>query len=95
MTGYRVDLAELDAVVERLTRLAEATRVALDDVSVRVSALPWEGTAAEAHRAAQSAWSAGAREMAVGVETMRDAARRAHSSYTAALESNSRMFGRD
>ena len=94
MTTYRVDLTELDAVVGRLTRLADATRVALDDVSARVSALPWEGAAAEAHRAAQSSWSAGAREMAVGVETMRDAAHRAHSSYTAAVEENSRMFGR-
>ncbi|WP_052493154.1 WXG100 family type VII secretion target [Rhodococcus sp. MEB064] len=94
MSGYRADLAELDSVVARLAHMVATTRSALAEVTTRVDALPWDGAAADAHRAVHAAWASNARDMTEGVESMRRAAQRAHSSYTAAVDANLLMFGR-
>ncbi|MET4613340.1 WXG100 family type VII secretion target [Rhodococcus sp. PvR044] len=93
--GYRVDLDELEATAIRIRGFVEHLQDQLDELDRRISDLhvTWSGTAARAHREAHDHWSAGAREMRNGVESMKSAAEQAHSSYSAAVAANLRMFG--
>ncbi|WP_315773424.1 WXG100 family type VII secretion target [Rhodococcoides kroppenstedtii] len=95
MSAFRVELDPLMEVVSRLQAVAESADRRLAEVDARVAHLgsAWTGDAAAAHRRAHDAAAAGAREMAEGLAVMAEAARSAHSAYSAAVTANLRMFG--
>ncbi|HEU5038932.1 MAG TPA: WXG100 family type VII secretion target [Nocardioides sp.] len=95
MSGlYAVDLDELLATVDALGRCGEALDARLDEIAARVAALhgTWAGLAADAQGAAQAEWEAGFREMRAGLAAMRAAADTAHGHYSAAADTNVRMW---
>jgi WXG100 family type VII secretion target len=91
---YAVDLAELQATVDELARTGAALDELLDEITARVAALhrTWSGLAAGAQAAAQTEWEAGFREMRAGLATMRAAGATAHDNYSAAADTNLRMW---
>ena len=91
---YGVDLTELEATVDELARTGTALDALLDEVAARVAALhgTWSGLAAGAQAAAQAEWEAGFREMCEGLDAMRAAGVTAHGTYSAAAETNVRMW---
>lgn len=95
MSGFRVDLDELAAVVGRLDGLVRASEAAVAEADARAQALgrTWQGEAADAQRAVRATWSVSASELVAGMSAMRAAAAQAHSAYSAAVDANLRMFG--
>lgn len=91
---YGVDLAELQATVDELGRTGTALDALLDEVAARVAALhgTWSGLAAGAQAAAQAEWEAGFRQMREGLAAMRAAGATAHGHYSAAADTNVRMW---
>jgi WXG100 family type VII secretion target len=91
---YAVDLDELLTTVDQLGQCGEALDDLLAEVAARVTALhgTWTGLAAGAQSAAQAEWEAGFREMADGLAAMRAAGVTAHGSYSAAADTNVRMW---
>jgi WXG100 family type VII secretion target len=66
----------------------------LQEVDAKVADLhlSWSSEAAQAQRAAHDRWMAGATEMRENLEELREVARRAHTSYTTAVETNVGMW---
>ncbi|GAA1140088.1 WXG100 family type VII secretion target [Nocardioides aquiterrae] len=91
---YAVDLAELQTTVDELGRTGAALDDLLDEITARVAALhgAWSGLAAGAQADAQTEWEAGFREMRDGLAAMRAAGATAHGSYSAAADTNVRMW---
>jgi WXG100 family type VII secretion target len=91
---YAVDLAELQATVDELARTGTALDELLDEIAARVAALhgTWSGLAAGAQAVAQAEWEAGFREMREGLAAMRGAGAAAHGNYSAAADTNVRMW---
>lgn len=97
MTGteFSVDLEHLDDVVARLSNLVSFLTEQLDQIDDHVAALQggsWGSVAAQAYADAHRQWSSGARELVEGVHDMHDAAKAAHERYTAAFDTNYKMF---
>lgn len=91
---YAVDLAELQATVDELARTGVALDGLLEEVAARVAALhgTWTGRAAGAQAVAQAEWEAGFRGMREGLAAMRAAGATAHGHYSAAADTNVRMW---
>jgi WXG100 family type VII secretion target len=91
---YAVDLDELLATVDELARTGAALDDLLTEIAARVAALhgTWTGRAASAQAAAQADWEAGFREMRAGLAAMQAAGAAAHDNYTAAADTNVRMW---
>lgn len=97
MSEFSVDLAELDAVVSRLSGLSGFISDHLAELDRRVAAVhngSWSGRAATAHKTAHDEWTAAAAEFVQGVTDMSFAARAAHEHYTYATTANTKMFRR-
>ncbi|MBU3060927.1 WXG100 family type VII secretion target [Nocardia sp. NEAU-G5] len=96
-SGYTVDLEQLDNIVTRLSSLVGFITEHLDTLDQKAASVhagSWSGAAAAAHEIAHREWSTAAREFVQGVDDMTTAARSAHTSYTAAVDSNTRMMSR-
>jgi WXG100 family type VII secretion target len=92
--AYRVDLDQLDDIVEQISRFDQHLRTALEDAQSRVDTLhaTWSGEAATAHRQAYGEWVRGVADMRAALEKMRLNARIAHGNYSSAANSNLRMW---
>ncbi len=90
MTKYKVDLAELDAVIASLDAFAKTFATQLGELDTAISALQadWLGEAATAQAVAHRKIAAGASEMHSGLTGLHAVARHAHASYTAAIQAN-------
>ncbi len=96
MTGYQVDLAELENIHARLRGFVGFLDETLAALQQRVGALQqnWTGAAADAQAAAFANWATAAGEVIDSIEAMRTAAADAHQRYTAAIDTNLRTLGR-
>ncbi|MEV0106456.1 WXG100 family type VII secretion target [Nocardia sp. NPDC050799] len=91
---FAVDIERLDNLVSRLSSLAGYLTEQLDLIDDKVATLDgaWETVAANAYRDAHRLWSTGAREFAIGLADISDAARTAHTRYTTAAQVNKKML---
>ncbi|MFD0362803.1 WXG100 family type VII secretion target [Nocardia sp. GCM10030253] len=92
---FQVDLDHLDEIVARLSGLAGFISEHLDEIDDRVATLTntgWESIAAQAYTEAHREWVTGAREFTEGIQDMSEAARKAHTSYSRAIELNLKML---
>jgi WXG100 family type VII secretion target len=94
-TEFTVDLDHLDEIVSRLAALAGFVADNLDEIDNKVATLSGTGResiAATAYHDAHREWMLGAREFTDGVREMSDAARKAHTGYSTAVEENLKML---
>jgi WXG100 family type VII secretion target len=94
VTRFAVDLAEVESVVADMQVFEgrfEARLAELDELVARLHGT-WTGAAAAAQGSAHARWKAGAEEMHRALVEMREAAQRAHANYSAAAETNTRMW---
>jgi len=95
VSGFSVDLDELDQIVARLSGLAGFIEEHLDEIDDKVATLAgtgWESIAAQAYTDAHRQWTRGAREFTDGIRSMSDAAQRAHNRYSSAADVNKQML---
>jgi WXG100 family type VII secretion target len=92
--AFEVDVDELLHVVDRMAACEGAFSDLAADLERRIRELhvTWQGDAAEAHQQAQAAWDHGFRDMRDALGRMRGAAHTAHGNYTAAADTNLRMW---
>lgn len=91
---YGVDLARLDSVTEDLRRTQvqmEHQLGVLDDLVAGLEDV-WRGQAAAAQKHAHAVWSKEAHDMHTALVQLQDAAKVAHSNYSAAVEANLAMW---
>lgn len=90
MTAFKVDLAELDAVVGSLDSFKTTFAGQLGDLDTAITALQrdWLGDAADAQQVAHRRIVQGAQDMRTALAGLHQAARHAHTSYTAAVTAN-------
>ena len=95
MDGYRVDLDRLADIIDQIGKFDHRIEAALEDADGRVDRLhmTWTGEAAVQHQRAHDEWKRGVTEMRAGLTEMRRNAEIAHSNYTSAVTTNSRMWG--
>ncbi|WP_459548330.1 WXG100 family type VII secretion target [Nocardia sp. X0981] len=93
--AFQVDLDELDNLTARAANFIGFLNDSLTGLEQRMAALhqTWSGDAAIAQADAYRQWSAGATDVAEGVDAMRRAAVDAHARYTSAIQTVQRMFG--
>lgn len=94
MTGYAVDLEQLDLLVGRLAAFEQALEGVRDDVDSRMRRLGvvWTGLAADEHQAAAATWAAGEASARAGLRELRSAVATAQANYAAALQANAAMW---
>lgn len=94
MTGYAVDLEQLDLLVGRLAAFEQALEGVRDDVESRMRRLGvmWTGLAAAEHQAAASTWAAGEATARSALRELRSAVATARANYAAALQANAAMW---
>ncbi|MFX0573050.1 WXG100 family type VII secretion target [Nocardia nepalensis] len=92
--AYTVDLDQLDAAVTVLQAFSRDVEAELADIDRRIGELhlSWSSDAATAQRAAHDRWMTGAAELRENLDELREIARKAHTNYTAAIETNTRMW---
>ena len=91
---FEVDADELLHVVDRMAACEAGMRDLAADLERRIDALhlTWQGEAAAAHVLAQATWDRGFADMRDALRQMRAAAHTAHGNYTAAADTNLRMW---
>lgn len=94
MTGYQVDVGELDAVLasmracgRELAELADVVQTETRDLHER-----WAGLAREAHAASYGRWRSGFTEMSAALAGLHGVAEAARANYVAAVEANLAMW---
>ncbi|WP_240772403.1 WXG100 family type VII secretion target [Nocardia sp. CS682] len=97
MTGddrYRVDLEQLDAAIETMAAFGRTVEDWLSEVDRHIADLhlTWSSTAATAQQVAHEKWTAGVSEMRENLDELREVARKAHGNYSAAIETNTKMW---
>jgi uncharacterized protein YukE len=94
VTGYAVDLEQLDALVGRLAAFEQALEGVRDDVESRMRRLGvvWSGRAADEHQQASITWAAGEATARSGLRELRSAVSVARANYAAALQANAAMW---
>lgn len=97
MTGddqYRVDLEQLDAAIDTMAKFGQSVDDWLAEVDRHIADLhlTWSSTAATAQRVAHDKWVSGVAEMRENLDELREVARTAHKNYSAAIETNTRMW---
>ncbi|WP_327118880.1 WXG100 family type VII secretion target [Nocardia sp. NBC_01730] len=92
--SYRVDLQQLDDAIATMATFGSEVEGWLREVDQKVAELhlSWSSQAAEAQRAAHNRWMAGAGEMRENLDELREVARRAHTNYTGAIQTNQGMW---
>ena len=92
--SYKVDLAELQRVLDRLDAWERTLQAKVADLDHAVQQLhgTWQGEAAAAQKAAHERLLKGAGEVRAGLATMHEAGRNAHDNYRAAAEANLRTW---
>jgi WXG100 family type VII secretion target len=95
MAGFTVDLEALLAGVDQMTAFHSNLEQQLASVQASVAALgaAWHGDAAAAQDAAQQQWNDGAQQLREALAQLRDIAEQAHSNYSNAAATNTRMWG--
>ncbi len=91
---FEVDVDELLQVVDRMADCEAGLRALATDLDRQIRELhvTWQGEAAQAHDQAQAAWATGFHDMREALGRMRRAAHTAHGNYTAAADTNLRMW---
>lgn len=91
---YRVELDELLAFLERLSRFEQRAESIAAEVDARTQDLhsSWSGAAAASQQARHQEWMAAAASMRSALCELRTAAIVAHRNYTAVGEANSKMW---
>ncbi|GAA5096954.1 WXG100 family type VII secretion target [Nocardia iowensis] len=92
--SYRVNLAQLDEAIATMAAFGADVEGWLREVDAKVAELhlSWSSRAAQAQRDAHDRWMAGAAEMRENLDELREVARRAHTSYTTAVNTNVGMW---
>ncbi|MGV9748813.1 WXG100 family type VII secretion target [Nocardia farcinica] len=92
--SYRVNLQQLDDAITTMADFGTEVEGWLREVDAKIAALhlSWSSQAAEVQRAAHNRWMAGAEEMRENLDELREVARRAHTNYTAAVQTNLGMW---
>ncbi|WP_405160808.1 WXG100 family type VII secretion target [Nocardia sp. NBC_01499] len=92
--SYRVNLQQLDEAITTMAKFDSDVEGWLQEVDQTIADLhlSWSSQAAEAQRAAHDRWMAGAAEMRENLEELRAVARRAHTNYTGAVQTNAEMW---
>lgn len=95
MAGFSVDLEALLASVDQMSAFHSSLEQTLATVRSSVTALgmTWHGDAASAQEAAQRQWNDGAQQLRDALAQLRDAVEQAHSNYSDAVSTNTRMWG--
>ena len=94
MSAFRVDLEQLDLLVEKMAAV-EAQLVGVhDDVDSRMRRLHvvWTGRAAAEHQLAYREWASGSREVHEALARLRQIAHTAHTNYGSAVSANRAMW---
>ncbi|MCE5289791.1 MAG: WXG100 family type VII secretion target [Nocardiaceae bacterium] len=94
MAAFRVDLAHLDQITSQLAGLVDYIEAGLAELDQAVAAAEWTGDAAAAFTTAHREWTLGAKDLNDGIAAMRQAATRAHQSYSSATATNLANLGR-
>lgn len=91
---YRVDLELLDEAITAMAGFGTDADILLTEIDTHIADLhmSWESFAAEAQRTAHQKWVNGAREMQENLDDLRAIAQRAHTNYSATVETNTRMW---
>ncbi|MGY2126395.1 WXG100 family type VII secretion target [Nocardia gipuzkoensis] len=91
---YRVDLEQLDAAVDTMQKFGSTVENWLGEVDRHITDLhlTWASDAATAQRTAHDKWVTGVNEMRENLDELREVARKAHQNYTAAIDTNTRMW---
>jgi WXG100 family type VII secretion target len=91
---YGVDLGRLDSVTEDLRRTQVDMEHQLRTLDELVAGLQdvWRGQSADAQQQAHAVWSKEAHDMHTALVQLQEAAKLAHSNYTAAVEANLAMW---
>jgi WXG100 family type VII secretion target len=95
MAGFSVDLEALLTGVDQMSGFHSNLESTLASVRSAVTALgsTWHGDAASAQDAAQQQWDDGAQQLREALAQLRDIAEHAHSNYSNAAATNTRMWG--
>lgn len=95
MAGFSVDLEALLAGVDQMTAFHSNLEQTLASVRSSVTALglTWHGDAASAQEVAQQQWDDGAQQLREALAQLRDVAEQAHTNYSNAVATNTRMWG--
>ncbi|MFI9410155.1 WXG100 family type VII secretion target [Nocardia gamkensis] len=91
---YRVDLEQLDDAVAKMEKFGSRVQDWLGEVDRHITELhlAWSSEAATAQQAAHDKWVGGVNEMRENLDELREVARKAHQNYSAAIETNTRMW---
>ncbi len=92
--GHRVNLAELERLIDEAARTLAAIEGRIAEVSRSADALhtSWDGAAADSHRAAHDQWVNGARGAHEALDTLHRAVSDAHGNYSGTIEVNVGMW---
>ncbi|UGT60308.1 WXG100 family type VII secretion target [Nocardia asteroides] len=92
--SYRVNLTQLDEAITTMAAFGTEVEGWLQEVDAKVAELhlSWSSPAAQAQRDVHDRWLAGAEEMRENLDELRAVARRAHTSYTTAVQTNVEMW---
>ncbi|WP_280422671.1 WXG100 family type VII secretion target [Nocardia carnea] len=93
--AFQVDLDQLDDLTARAANFVGFLTDSLISLQQRMDALQhtWTGDAARAQADAYRQWSTGATDVSEGVDAMRQAAVDAHTRYTTAIDTVTRILG--
>ncbi|BDX32213.1 hypothetical protein TUM20985_27600 [Mycobacterium antarcticum] len=95
MAAFSVDLEALLAGVDQMSAFHSTLEQTLASVRASVTALgmTWHGDAASAQESAQQQWDDSAQQLGEALAQLRDLAEQAHSNYSNAASTNTRMWG--
>ncbi|WP_280365721.1 WXG100 family type VII secretion target [Nocardia wallacei] len=91
---YRIDLELLDEAIAAMEKFGTDTDILLTDVDRHIADLhlSWDSKAATEQRAAHDKWVSGVGELRENLDELRTIARQAHTNYSTAVDTNTRMW---
>ncbi|WP_327116626.1 WXG100 family type VII secretion target [Nocardia sp. NBC_01730] len=91
---YRVDLEQFDAAIDTMEKFGKNIEDWLGEVDRHIADLhvTWSSHAATAQQVAHDKWVSGVNEMRENLDELREVARNAHKNYSAAIETNTKMW---